>query len=230
MSAMPTADKLKKAFCLIALLALCLSVACSQPKQTAERVNLDNAPAASPAADTGNAGTGNTNAAAVAVSPNTNPNTNQTNEQAAEAENLLLTQPTGFVNDFAKVLDARTKTRLEALVGKLKARANIEFAIVTVKTTGKQDIYDYSLALARSWGVGSKPGGDGLLLMVATEDRKWRIQVSRSLEADLPNDVVGELGRLMTEPFRRKNYGEGLTKCVEALIARLGERRGFEMK
>jgi hypothetical protein len=53
--------------------------------------------------------------------------------------------------------------------------------------------------------------------------------VSRSLEADLPNAVVGELGGLMNEPFRQGKYGEGLTKCVEAVIARLSERRGFEI-
>jgi uncharacterized protein len=206
---------MKSASFIVALAALCLCVACSRTQQTPQRVNFDNAPANS------TAGAGNANTATADGA-----STNRTDE----AESLLLPQPEGFVNDFARVLDARTKAHLAELVRKLKERADIEFAVVTVKTTDKQNIDDYSLTLARSWGVGSKPRGDGLLLLLATEDRKWRIQVSRSLEADLPNDVVGELGGLMNEPFRQRNYGEGLTRCVEALITRLSECRGVEIK
>jgi uncharacterized membrane protein YgcG len=217
---MPTlhnADRMKSLFFIFALISLCLSAACSRTQQTPQRVNFDNGHIGS------TAGTGSTNANNAAVERAAN--TNQTDE----AESLLLPQPEGYVNDFARVLDAQTKAHLAELVRKLKERSDIEFAIVTVKTTGKQSVDDYSLTLARSWGVGSKPRGDGLLLLLATDDRQWRIQVSRSLEADLPNDVVGELGGLMNEPFRQRNYGEGLTRCVEALITRLGERRGFEI-
>ena len=206
------AAEMKKAFILITLLSL-VCAACNQT-ETAQSSN-QNAPASTAASD---------NAGKIAAEWG---NANQSNNNAQPAENLLLPQPVGFVNDFANVVDAQTKQQLEEMLNRLKQRAQIEFALVTVKTTGGEDINDYSLALARSWGIGAS--GGGLLLMVAVEDRKWRIQVSRSLEADMPNDVVGELGRLMNEPFRAGKYGEGLTKCVEALIARLKERRGFTM-
>jgi uncharacterized membrane protein YgcG len=209
---------MKRVLFITALLTLNLFVACRQT-QTAEQANANNTPDSRAGAGKAFSSTEQTNT--------NQSNTSQTNN-AAEAEDLLLPQPSGFVNDFAKVLDEQSKTRLSELVRKLKERSGIEFAVVTVETTGKQDIFDYSLALARSWGVGSKPRGDGLLLLVAVKDRKWRVQVSRSLEADLPNDAVNELGSLMNEPFRRGDYGEGLTKCVEAIIARLSERRGFK--
>jgi uncharacterized membrane protein YgcG len=214
---------MKRVLFITALLALNLFVACRQT-QTAEQANANTAPDSRGGAGKAFTSTDQTN---TNQSNTSQTNTGQTDD-AAEAENLLLPQPSGFVNDFAKVLDEQSKTRLDQLVRKLKERSRIEFAVVTVETTGKQDIFDYSLALARSWGVGSKPRGDGLLLLVAVKDRKWRVQVSRSLEADLPNDAVGELGSLMNEPFRRGDYGEGLTKCVEAIIARLSERRGFD--
>lgn len=213
MPAPRNAGRMKSLLVIIALAALSLCLACSQTKPTPQRVNFDNAPANS------TAGAGQANTAHTA-------NANQPDE----AESLLLPQPEGFVNDFARALDAQAKARLTQLVGKLKERSGIEFAIVTVKTTAGQSIDDYSLTLARSWGVGSKPRGDGLLLMLAVEDRKWHIQVSRSLEADLPNDVLADLGNLMHEPFRQRNYGEGLTRCAEAIIARLSERRGFNIK
>ncbi|HEX7996890.1 MAG TPA: TPM domain-containing protein [Pyrinomonadaceae bacterium] len=209
---------MKRVLFITALLTLNLFVACRQT-QTAEQANANNTPDSRAGAGKAFTSTEQTNT--------NQSNTGQTNN-AAEAESLLLPQPSGFVNDFAKVLDEQSKARLDELVRKLKERSRIEFAVVTVETTGKQDIFDYSLALARNWGVGSKPRGDGLLLLVAVKDRKWRVQVSRSLEADLPNDAVGELGSLMNEPFRRGDYGEGLTKCVEAIIARLSDRRGFK--
>jgi uncharacterized membrane protein YgcG len=66
-----------------------------------------------------------------------------------------------------------------------------------------------------------------LLLLLAVKDRKWHIQVSRRLEADIPNEVAGEIGGRMKEALRQGRYGEAATKCVDGLIQRLAERRGF---
>jgi uncharacterized membrane protein YgcG len=212
---------MKRVLLIIALLCAVSLVACRK-METAHPLE---APKGSTTTTTTTAGTGNATASNAAGQANVN----QANEAANGAESLLLPQPKGFVNDYARVLDDATRTRLEELLNRLKQRAQIEFAVVTVETTGKETIDDYSLALARSWGVGSKPRHDGLLLLLAVRDRRWRIQVSRSLEADLPNDAVGEFGRLMNEPFRAGRYGEGLTRCVEALIARLSKRRAFSL-
>ena len=59
----------------------------------------------------------------------------------AQTAQSPLPQPTGYVNDFAGVIDGETKNRLEAVLENLKKRADIEFAVVTVKTTGGTDIY-----------------------------------------------------------------------------------------
>jgi uncharacterized membrane protein YgcG len=143
-----------------------------------------------------------------------------------------LPQPKGFVGDFAEVIDAKTEGVLEAKLKLLKKRANIELAVATVETTGDKDIFNYSLAVARGWGVGPPAGeeGGGLLLLIAVKDHQWRIQVSRGLEADLPDDVVADIGRTMTPSLREGRYGPGVTKCVDGLIRRLAERRGFSMK
>jgi uncharacterized protein len=143
-----------------------------------------------------------------------------------------LPPPEGFVNDFANVIDAQTEQLLEARLEALKARAQIEFAVVTVETTGGQDIFDYSLALAKRWGVGppkDKPGG-GLLLLLAIKDHKWRLQVSDRLLADLPNEVTAELALVMNPSLREGRYGEAVNSYVDGLIKRLAERRGFSMK
>lgn len=139
--------------------------------------------------------------------------------------------PFRFVSDFANVIDAPSRDRMENILINLKQRANIEFAVVTVRTTGDQPIYNYSLAVARGWGIGSKEDEqNGLLLLVAIDDRKYQIQVSRHLEGDLPDGYVGEVGRRLREPFRAGNYGEGLAKAVETMIATLGQSRGFSIE
>jgi uncharacterized membrane protein YgcG len=67
-----------------------------------------------------------------------------------------LPKPTGYVSDNANVIDAATKSQMEAMLDSLAHQSDpIEFAVVTVPTTGDTDIFDYSLAVARGWGIGS---------------------------------------------------------------------------
>ncbi|HEV2708514.1 MAG TPA: TPM domain-containing protein [Pyrinomonadaceae bacterium] len=151
--------------------------------------------------------------------------------QAQVTPQSPLPPPTGYVNDYAGAINAAAKERMETILTNLKERADIEFAVVTVPTTGERAIYDYSLAVARGWGIGSNEGEkNGLLLLVAVNDRKYQIQVSRHLEGDLPDGLVGEMGRRMREPFRAGDYSRGLTEAVEAFVATLGEKRGFSIE
>lgn len=143
-----------------------------------------------------------------------------------------LPPPTGYVNDYANVIDASSNARLTAILNNLKDRAQIEFAVVTVPTTGDTPIFEYSLAVARGWGIGSKEGEkNGLLLVVAVNDHKWQVQVSRHLEGDMPDSLAGEIGRQrLTEPFRRGNYGQGITDFVQTVVATLAEKRNFSVE
>lgn len=144
----------------------------------------------------------------------------------------LLPQPAGFVNDYANVFDSDSKSRLESQLAKLKEKAKIEFAVVTVATTNGQPISDYSLKVAKEWGVGPKDssqGGGGLLLMFAVQDREWRLQVSRSLEKDLPDDICKQLGEESRELYQQGRYVEGIEKYVNALIRRLEQVKKFSL-
>lgn len=138
--------------------------------------------------------------------------------------------PFRWVNDYADVLDSATEERMEAILRALKEKADIEFAVVTIRTTGGQPIFDYSFKVARGWGIGSKEGEkNGLLLLVAVDDRKYFMQVSRHLEGDLPDGLVGEIGRRMQGPFRRGDYSAGLMAAVQTFVSTLQEKRGFSI-
>jgi uncharacterized protein len=148
------------------------------------------------------------------------------NAQTAQSP---LPKPTGYVNDYAGVIDSATKDRLETTLGNLDRQQQIQFSIVTVDTTGGQDIFDYSLAVARGWGIGSKDTQKpSLLLLVAIKDRKYFTQVSRHLEGDLPDGLVGQIQREHLVPaFRAGQYGRGLADTVDAYIATVAAKNGF---
>jgi uncharacterized protein len=130
-----------------------------------------------------------------------------------------------YVTDDAKAIDESSRKQLEATLAALKARKQIDFAVVTVKTTGDQTVRDYSLDLARQRKANSNEQNvSGLLLLVAVDDRKWHMQISRNLEDDLTNEILTNLSAPMTDLFKEKRYGEGITKYVNAVIAELEKR------
>jgi uncharacterized protein len=143
-----------------------------------------------------------------------------------------LPEPFTPVVDTANVIDSETRRRLEAIFKNLKQRADIEFAIVTVPTIGDEDIFDFSLAVARGWGIGSKEGEkNGFLLLVAINDHKYFTQVSHHLEGDLPDGLVGQIQRERLVPqFRQGNYSKGIFDTIATYVATLGEKRGFDIE
>lgn len=134
-----------------------------------------------------------------------------------------LPSPAGFVNDYAGVIDASTKQQLETKLKALKETTNpqVEIAVAVVKTTGERPIFDYSLAVARGWGIGSKADDNpSALLFIAIDDRKYFTQVSKDLEDELPDGLVGSLQRQFLVPeFKKGNYSKGISDTIDAYIS-----------
>lgn len=157
---------------------------------------------------------------------------NGAHAQTVPKSPIPLPEPFTPIVDYANVIDPETKKRLEAIYVNLKQRANIEFAVVTVRTTGDRDIFEYSLDIARGWGIGSKEGEkNSFLLVVAVDDRKYFTQVSDHLEADLPDGLVGQIQRERLVPqFKRGNYSQGIYDTIQTYVATLAEKRGFNVE
>jgi uncharacterized protein len=149
-----------------------------------------------------------------------------TNAQTVQSP---LPKPTGYVNDYAGVIDSATKEWLETTLGNLDRQQQIQFSVVTIDTTGGQEIFDYSLAVARGWGIGSKDAQKpSLLLLAAIKDRKAFTQVSRHLEGEIPDGLAGQIQRERLVPaFRAGDYGKGLADTVSAYIATIASKNGF---
>lgn len=131
-----------------------------------------------------------------------------------------LPAPTGHVNDYAGVIDAATKQSIETKLRDFKTKYGVEIAVAVVKTTGERPIFDYSLSVARGWGIGSKESDNpGALLFVAIDDRKYFTQVSKDLEDELPDGVAGNLQRQFLVPeFRKGNYAKGISDTIDAYL------------
>jgi uncharacterized protein len=147
----------------------------------------------------------------------------------AQSMQSPLPPPTGYVNDYAGVIDAKTKESMETTLTNLDREQQIQFFVVTIDSTKGVDIFDYSLAVARGWGVGSKDTSKpSLLLLAAIADRKAVDQVSRHLEGDLPDGLVGQIKREKLVPaFRAGQYGQGLSDTINAYIVEVAAKRGF---
>ena len=140
--------------------------------------------------------------------------------------------PADGLRHYAHVIDAQTKNRLETMLTNLQQRQNIQIAVVTVPTTNGQDIFEYSLAVARGWGIGSKDGEKmSLLWLVAINDRKYYTQVSRHLEGDLTDSLTGQIQReLLLPQFRKGNYSQGIFDTIHKYVETLAEKQSFSIE
>lgn len=133
-----------------------------------------------------------------------------------------LSAPTSPVMDYAGVLDANTKQALEQKIIAFRDSSNpkTELAVAIVATTGERPIFDYSLAVSRGWKIGSpEQDNPSALLFVAINDRKYFTQVSKDLEDELPDGLVGQLQRQYLVPaFKQGNYSKGINDTIDAYI------------
>ncbi|HEV2837274.1 MAG TPA: TPM domain-containing protein [Pyrinomonadaceae bacterium] len=134
--------------------------------------------------------------------------------------------------DDAHVINDDTRSKLEAIFVNLRERAQIEYAVLTVDTTGEQDIFDFAMAVARGWGIEPKGGEKtSFFLVVAIKDRKYFTLISDHLEGDLPDGLVGQIQRERLLPaFRQGNYDKGIYDTIQTYVATLGQKRGFNIE
>ena len=137
-----------------------------------------------------------------------------------------LPTPTAPVNDYAGVVDDAAEAALNKRLIEFQRSSGVELAVAVVRTTAERPIEDYSLAVARGWGVGAKEDDNpGALLFIAVDDRKYFTQISRNLEDELPDGLAGSLQRQYLVPeFKKGNYGKGITDTIEAYIRTYEER------
>ena len=140
----------------------------------------------------------------------------------AHCEQVKNLKPQGYVSDFAGVLSAPVRERLSALCAEVDQKTKAQIAVVTVSSLEGEPVEQYSLELATAWGVGPKQQARGVLILLATNDRKYRFEVGYGLEAILPDGKVGGFGREAVPFLQRGDYDGAislLTQRVASTIA-----------
>ena len=134
---------------------------------------------------------------------------------------------TGRVVDDAHVLSEEARNRITALSKAHEAATTNQVVVLTVPTVGNASIEEYAVKVFESWKLGLKGKDNGVLVVVAPQDRKMRIEVGYGLEGPLPDGAAGEIIRTwMTPAFKAGNYDKGIEDGVAAIIARLEGRGG----
>jgi uncharacterized protein len=147
---------------------------------------------------------------------------------------------TAMVNDFAGKLSDAKRQQIETWLENFRARSGIEIAVVTMRYDDLQGypIEDYTLQLARKWGVGRDSEKRALLLLVAIKEPAGsdplyhggtRLEVSRHLEGDIPDGLAGEIIRKMRDDFQRGRFDDALTTGTQTILATLAEKLGISM-
>jgi len=139
-----------------------------------------------------------------------------------------LPAPSGHVNDFAGVLNEQARQQLENVLTNLKIKTGIEFDVATVQSTGGQGISAFSLQLAKDWNVGARTTLKKSLLMVVAVDEKLSFTVfSKSVQNDLPEGVLGEMGLRMRTLIDSSQFSEGLNAGVQHFVTSLSQKLAF---
>ena len=130
---------------------------------------------------------------------------------ALGAEPVSQLKPTGYVNDFAHVLEPNTIAQLTNICQQIDQKAHAQIAVVTINSLDGSDIDSYAVDLFKKWGIGSKSTDHGVLILLAVKDRKYRIEVGYGLEPILPDGKVGGFGREAVPYLRQSDYNSALT-------------------
>lgn len=129
-------------------------------------------------------------------------------------------QPSGFVNDYAGVFSVDQKRALEDKLIQFEKESSNEIAVVTIKTLDGDTIENFASELFKDWGIGKKANDNGVLVLVAVDDRKMRIDVGYGLEGALTDaQSIWILNNVMRPAFRQNDYVGGINGAVDKIIS-----------
>ncbi len=133
-------------------------------------------------------------------------------------------KPQGPVSDFAGILTPADRKAIEDRLSGLRQKSGAHLVVAVLKSLEGGEVKDFTNKLFAKWGVGEKGKNNGVLLLVAMQDRKARIEVGYGLEPVLPDALTGRiLDEQFVPAFKQGRYAQGLTQTVNR-IAEILER------
>ncbi len=139
--------------------------------------------------------------------------------------------PRDYVVDLAGIVNDNAKVRLDGYLKELEQKTTAQFVILTVTDLEGEPIEQFSIDVAHNrWKLGQKGRDNGVLLVVALKDRKYRFEIGYGLEGVLPDSFVGTVGRQYLVPyFKKGDYSIGIFAAAVAVSNRIASSQGVEI-
>ena len=124
------------------------------------------------------------------------------------------------VTDLTATLSPQQQAAIERTLAAFEARKGSQIAVLLVPTTQPEVIEQFSIRVVEQWKLGRKGTADGVLLLIAKDDRKMRIEVGRGLEGVLP-DITAKriIAEIIAPKFKQGDFHGGISAGVERMIA-----------
>ena len=137
---------------------------------------------------------------------------------AADGDPQAIPALNAYVTDLTGTFDAQQKQTLESELTALEQRKGSQLGVLLVSTTQPEDIAQYGIRVGDAWKLGRKGTDDGVILIVAKDDRRVRIEVGRGLEGAIPDAAAARIIReYVTPKFRADDYYGGVHDAIDAL-------------
>ena len=123
------------------------------------------------------------------------------------------------VTDLTNTLTAEQKAALEQKLGAFELRKGSQVAVLMLPTTKPEEIKQFSIRLAEAWKIGRKGTDDGVILLVAKDDRRLRIEVGYGLEGAIPDAIAKRvISETITPKFKTGDFHGGISDGVDQII------------
>lgn len=146
------------------------------------------------------------------------------------ALDLKSLKPQGYVSDFANVLDPQSRAQLEAYAGQIERATGVQMALVTLKSLDGEQIEDVTNTLYRQWGVGKKGKDEGIMLLLAVEDRRDRVEIGYGLEPILPDGFDGSILRGIAPLLKQDAYGQAMISGAAQIGSAIARAKGIAVE
>jgi uncharacterized protein len=136
----------------------------------------------------------------------------------AFARPKTLPEPSGYVNDFANIVEPQLERQISDICRELDQKTGVQIGVASLPNIGGEDIDGYTSRLFEQWNPGQKGVNNGILIVDAIEERQLRIEIGYGLEGIIPDAVAGRIRRdIMTPLLAQNKHGEAYLAGIASL-------------
>lgn len=145
-------------------------------------------------------------------------------EQTRADTSIKIPPPKGYTSDFVALFSEKEIKSLDSLIGDYETKTSVQIAVATVDASmvGDIEIEAYALQMLRTWGVGQKGKNNGILIVIAPDIRKVRIENGYGIEKVISNEETKEvIEKVIVPQYKEGKYYEGTKAAILAMMKKL---------